>query len=53
MSSIYNASYVSLHVRKSNKAAIALYQDSLGFEIAKVEKGYCKSLSHARCLDVH
>ncbi|KAF8903301.1 putative N-terminal acetyltransferase complex subunit ARD1 [Gymnopilus junonius] len=40
MSSIYRASYVSLHVRKSNKAAIALYRDTLGFEVAKVEKKY-------------
>ncbi|PPQ97838.1 hypothetical protein CVT26_012934 [Gymnopilus dilepis] len=40
MSSIYQASYVSLHVRKSNKAAIALYRDTLGFEVAKVEKKY-------------
>ena len=45
MSSIYKASYVSLHVRKSNKAAIALYRDTLGFEVAKVEKKYCKSNS--------
>ena len=43
MASIYKASYVSLHVRKSNKAAIALYRDTLGFEVAKVEKKYCKS----------
>ncbi len=44
MASIYKASYVSLHVRKSNKAAIALYRDTLGFEVAKVEKKYCTSL---------
>jgi len=43
MSSIYKASFVSLHVRKSNKAAIALYRDTLGFEVAKVEKAYCES----------
>ena len=43
MASIYKASYVSLHVRKSNKAAIALYRDTLGFEVEKVEKKYCKS----------
>ncbi|KAF9528599.1 acyl-CoA N-acyltransferase [Crepidotus variabilis] len=40
MTSIYRAHYCSLHVRKSNKAAIALYRDTLGFEVAKVEKGY-------------
>lgn len=43
MESIYQASYVSLHVRKSNKAAIGLYRDALGFEVAKVEKKYCES----------
>jgi ribosomal protein S18 acetylase RimI-like enzyme len=42
MSSVYKASYVSLHVRKSNKAAISLYRDALGFEILKVEKAYCE-----------
>lgn len=41
MSEIYGAEYVSLHVRKSNKAAIGLYQGTLGFEVAKVEKKYC------------
>ena len=46
MASIYKASYVSLHVRKSNKAAIALYRDTLGFEVAKVEKKYCKLRCH-------
>ena len=43
MASIYKASFVSLHVRKSNKAAISLYRDTLGFEVEKVEKKYCKS----------
>lgn len=41
MSTVYNASYVSLHVRKSNKAAIGLYKDTLGFSVADVEKKYC------------
>ena len=49
MASIYKASYVSLHVRKSNKAAIALYRDTLGFEVAKVEKKYCKSNGFSTC----
>ncbi|KAF5366154.1 hypothetical protein D9758_005773 [Tetrapyrgos nigripes] len=40
MSSIYKARYVSLHVRKSNNAAIALYKDTLGFDVAGVEKKY-------------
>jgi len=40
MSTIYKASFVSLHVRKSNKPAIGLYRDSLGFQVAKVEHQY-------------
>ncbi|KAG6852629.1 hypothetical protein C0991_010326 [Blastosporella zonata] len=40
MLSVYKAQYVSLHVRKSNKAAIGLYRDTLGFEVASVEKKY-------------
>lgn len=42
MEKIYGAAYCSLHVRKSNKAAIALYKETLGFEVAKVEKKYCE-----------
>jgi ribosomal protein S18 acetylase RimI-like enzyme len=44
MANIYKASFCSLHVRKSNKAAIALYRDTLGFEVAKVENKYCERL---------
>ncbi|KAJ3837234.1 acyl-CoA N-acyltransferase [Lentinula raphanica] len=40
MASVYKARYVSLHVRETNKAAIGLYRDTLGFEVADVEKGY-------------
>ncbi|KAJ3741445.1 acyl-CoA N-acyltransferase [Lentinula detonsa] len=40
MYSVYKAKYVSLHVRKSNLAAIGLYRDTLGFEVAEVEKKY-------------
>ena len=43
MYEIYKAENVSLHVRKSNKAAISLYKDSLGFHVAKVEVKYCTS----------
>jgi len=43
MYEIYKAEHVSLHVRKSNKAAISLYKDSLGFHVAKVESKYCMS----------
>jgi ribosomal protein S18 acetylase RimI-like enzyme len=43
MASIYKASYVSLHVRKSNRAALSLYRDSLGFTVQGIEKKYCMS----------
>ena len=32
--------YVSLHVRVSNRAALGLYQDRLGYKIAGTEIGY-------------
>ena len=31
MVTAFNAQYVSLHVRKSNRAALSLYTDTLGF----------------------
>jgi peptide alpha-N-acetyltransferase len=40
MKTIYDAEYCSLHVRVGNRAAIALYKDTLGFEIIKVEDKY-------------
>ncbi|KAF5390067.1 hypothetical protein D9757_003867 [Collybiopsis confluens] len=40
MATIYRASYVSLHVRKSNRAAFSLYRDTLGFEVEKIENKY-------------
>ncbi|KAG8896493.1 N-terminal acetyltransferase A complex catalytic subunit ard1 [Tulasnella sp. 408] len=40
MATIYKAEYVSLHVRKSNRAAIGLYRDTLGFEVHGVEAKY-------------
>ncbi|KAJ7728542.1 acyl-CoA N-acyltransferase [Mycena metata] len=40
MIAVYKASFVSLHVRQSNKAAISLYRDALGFAVKKVEAGY-------------
>ncbi len=46
MANIYRAAYVSLHVRKSNRAAIGLYRDTLGFTVHEVEKKYCKSLEY-------
>jgi peptide alpha-N-acetyltransferase len=32
--------YVSLHVRVSNRAALGLYQDRLGYRVADTEVGY-------------
>ncbi|KAF8351575.1 acyl-CoA N-acyltransferase [Amanita rubescens] len=40
MATIYHAAYVSLHVRKSNRAALSLYKDTLGFTVKGVEKKY-------------
>lgn len=40
MVSVYKAKYVSLHVRETNRAAIGLYRDALGFEAVGTEKGY-------------
>ena len=40
MYSVFNAKYVSLHVRKSNRAAFHLYTITLKYEIHDVEKGY-------------
>ncbi|OBA19457.1 acyl-CoA N-acyltransferase [Metschnikowia bicuspidata var. bicuspidata NRRL YB-4993] len=36
----FKAEYVSLHVRKSNRAALHLYRDSLKFENTSIEKSY-------------
>lgn len=36
----FNAQYVSLHVRKSNRAALNLYTNSLGFRILEIEPKY-------------
>ncbi|EGW33702.1 uncharacterized protein SPAPADRAFT_59069 [Spathaspora passalidarum NRRL Y-27907] len=40
MCEVFGAQYVSLHVRKSNRAALHLYRDSLNFEIKSIEKSY-------------
>ncbi|TFY74635.1 hypothetical protein EWM64_g9376 [Hericium alpestre] len=40
MAAIYKAAYVSLHVRKSNRAALGLYRDTLGFSVHDIEKKY-------------
>lgn len=36
----YGAVYVSLHVRVSNVAALALYRDTLGFKVGGTEAKY-------------
>lgn len=36
----FQAEYVSLHVRESNRAALHLYRDTLTFEVLSVEKSY-------------
>jgi N-alpha-acetyltransferase 10/11 len=40
MAEVFDAAYVSLHVRQSNVAALHLYRDTLGFEVEKVESKY-------------
>ncbi len=42
MRDVFGARYCSLHVRKTNRAAIGLYRDTLGFEVHDTEKGYCE-----------
>jgi ribosomal protein S18 acetylase RimI-like enzyme len=41
----YDAAHITLHVRKSNRAAISLYRDTLGFEVHGMEKSYCTSFN--------
>lgn len=36
----YDAAFVSLHVRVSNRAALHLYTNTLGFSVTKTEVGY-------------
>jgi len=40
MGEVFDAQYVSLHVRESNRAAFHLYTQTLKYEINDVEKGY-------------
>ncbi|KNE59948.1 N-terminal acetyltransferase A complex catalytic subunit ard1 [Allomyces macrogynus ATCC 38327] len=40
MHEVFQAKYVSLHVRVSNKAALHLYKDTLHYEIMEIEKKY-------------
>lgn len=36
----FKAQFASLHVRKSNRAALQLYRDTLKFTVYDIEKGY-------------
>ena len=40
MASVFKAEYVSLHVRKRNKAAFHLYTETLGYDIHDIEAKY-------------
>lgn len=40
MQEVFHAEYVSLHVRKSNRAAFSLYTQTLQFEIHDIEAKY-------------
>ncbi|KAK9459772.1 acyl-CoA N-acyltransferase [Lipomyces oligophaga] len=40
MAECYSAKYVSLHVRKSNRAALHLYKNTLKFDVENIEKSY-------------
>ena len=40
MADVFDSEYVSLHVRKSNRAAFHLYSVTLAYEVNDVEKGY-------------
>lgn len=40
MKSIFKVDYVTLHVRESNAAAMALYQNSLQYSVEKLDNGY-------------
>ncbi|KAL7748218.1 N-terminal acetyltransferase A complex catalytic subunit ard1 [Sorochytrium milnesiophthora] len=40
MRNVFGAHYVSLHVRKSNRAALSLYKDTLKFQVTEVESKY-------------
>ena len=40
MKETFKATFISLHVRKSNRAALGLYRDTLGFTVKDIEKSY-------------
>ena len=40
MANVFGAKYCSLHVRVSNRAAITLYRDVLGYEVDDIADEY-------------
>ncbi|KAJ1562536.1 N-terminal acetyltransferase A complex catalytic subunit ard1 [Nowakowskiella sp. JEL0078] len=40
MVEVFGCKYVSLHVRKSNRAALQLYRDTLSFKVDNIESKY-------------
>lgn len=40
MRNVFGANHVSLHVRESNRAAISLYTQALGFQVQGTEASY-------------
>lgn len=40
MEEVFSGEYVSLHVRKSNRAAFHLYSVTLAYVVNDIEKGY-------------
>jgi ribosomal protein S18 acetylase RimI-like enzyme len=40
MKKVFQSVHVSLHVRKSNRAALKLYRDNLEFFVVEIESGY-------------
>lgn len=40
LAQVFDAEYVSLHVRRSNRAALHLYKQTLGYEVNDIEAKY-------------
>ena len=38
----YTVQYIQLQVRISNRAALSLYRDTLGYTVHKISRRYCK-----------
>ncbi|KAJ3576202.1 hypothetical protein NP233_g611 [Leucocoprinus birnbaumii] len=52
MATVYRGAYVSLHVRKSNRAALSLYRDTLGFTAQKLASDADGEDAYAMRLDL-